>query len=412
MSLNCICDSERFRHRSYRPFGLASLLRMATNGSDMTKVGEQLLDFVGKYDEPEALLDLALVLELKFERASALAVQKLAIEAKRLYRINEAHSRPGSLRLLVLKAPGDLMTNTPFECLVEHSTLTIDVLYVDETLKPDFDFPSHDVLLVAPCALDQNRSLLESISAALQRNAAAIINRPERIPCTTREAAWNLLKDESAICVAETQRVSREKLIAQAGDAHAPCVAGIPFPAIIRPVGSHAGRGLERIEHSAALRMYLDKSAHEEFYVASFIDYRSQDGLYRKYRIALIDGQPHISHMGISQHWMVHYPYEEMIAHPERRKEEAEFMSSFRHGFALRHRHALSRVARLTGLDYVGLDCAESPDGRLVIFELATAMVVHDMDDPKTFPYKSPQMRLYFDAFCDMVVRKGQERRD
>jgi hypothetical protein len=143
----------------------------------------------------------------------------------------------------------------------------------------------------------------------------------------------------------------------------------------------------------------------QEYYVAPFIDYSGTDGLFRKYRIVMIDGTPFLCHMGISSEWMVHYPYKEMIAHPERREEEARLMATFDSDFAVRHRDALRSIAELTGLDYIGFDCAETSDGRLLIFEVATAMVVHDMDDPNLFPYKLPQMRRVFDAFYDMLRR-------
>src|SRR5258708_8565783 len=102
--------------------------------------------------------------------------------------------------------------------------------------------------------------------------------------------------------------------------------------------------------------------------------------------------------MGISTEWMVHYPYAEMVAHAERRDEEARFMASFDSGFAARHGAALRTIAELTGLDYVGFDCAETADGRLLVFEIATAMIVHDMDDPNPFPYKIPQLPPLFAA--------------
>jgi hypothetical protein len=53
----------------------------------------------------------------------------------------------------------------------------------------------------------------------------------------------------------------------------------------------------------------------------------------------------------------------------------------------------------------VGFDCAETSDGRLLIFEIATGMVVHDMDDPNLFPYKIPQIRRVADAFHEMLRR-------
>jgi hypothetical protein len=121
----------------------------------------------------------------------------------------------------------------------------------------------------------------------------------------------------------------------------------------------------------------------------------------------MIDGRPWVCHMGISDTWMVHYPYPEMLAHAARRAEEAGFMASFDSAFAVRHGAALRSVSHLTGLDYVGFDCAETADGRLLIFEIATGMVVHDMDDPQSFPYKGPQMRRVFDAFQAMLHRSA-----
>lgn len=396
----------------YQPRGLSALLRLAASGGDLTQLGAALIDYCGSHDDPQALLDLAWVLELKFERASALSVQQLAIGMQRLYRVRNGASRE-PLKLLVFKAPGDLMTNTPFECLVAQANFQIDVLYVDDSLEADFRLPAHDVILVGPCALDGNRAALARIATLLNSTCAPVINRPHCIPYTTRDGAWNLLGAEAGICMAHTVRVGRARLADQLQTAgRTGEVAGVKFPMIIRPVGSHAGQGLARVLTLDELTQYLNQSDRDEFYVASYIDYRSEDGLFRKYRIALIDGVPYVSHMGISVHWMVHYPYEEMLAHAERRDEEARFMATFDADFAQRHRAALATVAKRTGLDYVGLDCAETPDGRLVIFEIATAMVVHDMDDPDAFPYKPARMKRFFDAFCAMVERKATTNRE
>ncbi|WP_321817707.1 MULTISPECIES: RimK family alpha-L-glutamate ligase [unclassified Paraburkholderia] len=405
-------DAQTVQETSYQPLGLSALLRLASNGGDLTQLGAMLIEYSHTHDDPQALLELAWVLELKFERASALAVQKLAISMQRQYRIHQAVSHD-PVKLLVFKAAGDLMTNTPFECLVAYAGFQIDVLFVDEALCADCRLPEHDVILVGPCALDGNRAALARIAELLKRTDAPVINRPDRIPCTTRDAAWNLLGAEAGIHMANTVRVERAVLVARINKPEGVNdVAGVHFPMIIRPVGSHAGQGLARVQTMDELAQYLRESDREEFYVASYIDYRSADGLFRKYRIALIDGVPYVSHMGISVHWMVHYPYEEMLAHPQRREEEARFMATFDVDFAHRHRDALATVAKSTGLDYVGLDCAETPDGRLVIFEIATAMVVHDMDDPTAFPYKPARMKRFFDAFCAMVERKAKMNRE
>jgi glutathione synthase/RimK-type ligase-like ATP-grasp enzyme len=394
----------------YQPLGLAALLRKATAGNDLTPLGESLLAHSERCDDPHALLELSLVLQLKYQKASALAVQTLAIQMRRHYRLKSAHSADAPVKLLVLKSPGDLMANTPFECLIENADLQVEVLYVDGDSPQDASLPEHDVILVAACALDENADPLARIASLIDRADCRVLNRPERIAHTTRDAAYALLGKLPGICMAHTVRLSREQVLEAASGAFdlSDALDG-QYPFIVRPVGSHAGQGLVKVSDGAELARYMASANAQEYYVAPFIDYSSADGLFRKYRIVMIEGTPYVCHMGISREWMVHYPYAEMIAHPERREEESRLMASFDSDFAVRHREALRMIAETTDLDYVGFDCAETSDGRLLIFEIATAMVVHDMDDPDTFPHKAPQMRRVFDAFYQMLRRAAKD---
>jgi len=395
----------------YQPLGLATLLRQATAGTDLAPLGERLIALSQTNDDPQVLLDLALVLELKYQQASALAVQALALQAQRHYRLKSTSS-PSPLRLLALKAPGDLMANTPFESLLEQADLQIEALYVDGETPLPATLPEHDVLLVAACALDSNATALAQMTELVANTARPVLNRPDGIAHTTRDAAYALLGKAPGICMAPTLRAPRAQLLEAAALTWDLAQAlGGQYPVLVRPVGSHAGQGLTKIASPEELKMHLASAHAEEFYVAPFIDYSDADGLFRKYRIVLIDGKPYVCHMGISQHWMVHYPYPEMKAHPERREEEARCMATFDDDFAVRHREALLAIASLSGLDYIGFDCAETHDGRLLIFEVATAMIVHDMDDTTLFPYKLPQMRRVFGAF-DAMLRRAAARTD
>ena len=55
------------------------------------------------------------------------------------------------------------------------------------------------------------------------------------------------------------------------------------------------------------------------------------------------------------------------------------------------------------------MDCAEDPDGNLVVFEADNALIVHDMDCQTVFPYKTKAMRQIFTAFEDMLgIRTAQ----
>ena len=185
---------------------------------------------------------------------------------------------------------------------------------------------------------------------------------------------------------------------------------GLDFPLIARPTGSHAGEGLRKIDSRADLDAYLAETEGPAHYVAPFVDYSGADGLFRKYRIVLIEGAPFAVHMAVSPRWMVHYLNADMIDNPAHRAEEARFMANFDQDFARRHAIALHAVWRRAGLDYVLLDCAETRDGELLIFEAGTAMIIHALDPKDLFPYKAPQMTKIFAAFQDMLRRRAAPR--
>jgi hypothetical protein len=188
--------------------------------------------------------------------------------------------------------------------------------------------------------------------------------------------------------------VDRARRGAAAGD-----VLTGAYPIIIRPVGSHAGRALDRIDDDGALGAYLQSEPAAVFYVSPFVDYAGADGLYRKYRIAFFGGRPFLCHMAVSEHWMVHYLNAGMAENQAKRDEERLAMETFDEGFARRQAANLDWLTGRIDLDYFAIDCAELPDGSLLIFEADVAMIIHDFDPASVYPYKKRQMRKVFDAF-------------
>jgi hypothetical protein len=108
--------------------------------------------------------------------------------------------------------------------------------------------------------------------------------------------------------------------------------------------------------------------------------------------------------MGISSNWMIHYVNAGMYEDAQKRTEEAAFMEHFDE-FALRHRKALDAIYQRTQLDYLCIDCAETRDGHLLIFEIDHTMVVHAMDPEQLFPYKQAHMLKVKTAFRDFLSR-------
>jgi glutathione synthase/RimK-type ligase-like ATP-grasp enzyme len=302
------------------------------------------------------------------------------------------------------------MANAPLEFLLEGSNITLDLLYIVPGAPPPAVIPEHDLAIVAVGESDDNRAVLREVDSLIRGWKRPVLNPPLRIAELSRDAACSLLQAANGTAIPTTLRVAHEVVerIGAGAAAVESILAGGRFPIIARPIGSHAGDGLSKLDDASAVVGYLQGRPEGEFYISPFVDYRSADGLFRKYRIALIDGRPYACHMAVSQHWMVHYLNAGMTESAAKRDEEAQFMAAFDDDFAIRHKVALHAIAERVGLAYFAIDCGELPDGSLLLFEADVAMIVHAMDPPDMFPYKGPQMRKVFAAFAAMLRKYAQ----
>ncbi len=376
--------------------GLVELMRFAHAGVDISPIGQILIEKTAENpDDANALLDLGIVLQLRGNRELAMQVQKQAIELQRAYVLP---AKNPTLRVLTLMSAGDLMANTPIEFLVENSDIELTQFFVTEDLftvagNLNEDLPQHDVLFVAIAESEENLPLLKQLEPILKNWTKPVLNPPEKITKMSRDAACQLLANIDEISMPETLRYSLESLNS----------ASFDYPIIIRPIDSHAGHDLDKIESENALKNYLAQQNYNEFFVAKFIDYRNADGLFRKYRVMLIAGKPFLAHLAISQNWMIHYLNAGMAEDAKKRAEEAQVMAQFNETFAQKHAAAFQKIYQRSGLDYVGLDCSETPDGKLLIFEIDSCMIVHAIDPIDLFPYKPTHMANLFAAFQQLL---------
>lgn len=393
-------------HNQEPLIGLAVLMRMAYSGVDLGPLCTQLVARAERDpDDANAMMDLSTVLQLRGSRDIALATQRLALEARQIYSPPTA-TGGATIKVLAIMAPGDLMSNTPLEFLLEESDVALDILYVGPGLPLPSVLPEHDVLFIAVGESDQTLPLLKELERIAASWSRPVLNQPERIAKMSRDAACALLSSTPGIVMPVTLRIER-KTLQRIGEHDIPLSSVLEdgaFPVIVRPVDSHAGQGLEKLDDAAAIAAYLLSMPQNEFYISRFIDYRAPDGLFRKYRIVLIDGRPFLCHLAISQHWMIHYLNAGMADSAEKRAEEARCMASFDADFAQRHAAALHAIYERTGLDYLGIDCGEGHDGKLLIFEVDSNMIVHAIDPVDVFPYKQPQMQQVFAAFRAMLM--------
>jgi glutathione synthase/RimK-type ligase-like ATP-grasp enzyme len=389
------------------PIGLPTLAKMAFDGKDLAPIWNELVRQVTAANgDAAALLDLSTIAHLQGRPEDRLALQAEAFRFSRIYRHPPAAGDAGTLRLLAFVAPGDFMANIPIEFMVRSANVSLDMIYVVPGM-PLPEIPDHDVALVAVAESDENQPVLAEIAKLIRQWPRPVINKPEYIARLTRAGTWQLLNDIPGVVFPMNLRVPHQTMLAlQSGTVDIENIlGGAGFPIIARPADSHAGKGLVKLDSAEELPDYLDEWPVDDFYIAPFVDYRGADGLFRKYRIAFIDGRPFACHMAISEHWMIHYLNAGMTESATKRAEEAKFMTTFDDDFAIRHRIALEAIAQRAGLEYLPIDCAETRDGKLLVFESGTNMIVHSMDPPDLFPYKPPQMEKVFAAFEAMLRR-------
>jgi hypothetical protein len=383
---------------------------MAVTGNDLRPLWQQLISKVldGTAEAGEGL-DLSLIAQLLGDKQSGLAIQDEILASHQLFRSPCSVQAP-RLRVLALAAATDMGSNTPIEFLLDQSGIELMTLYVIPQVELPAPLPDHDVAIVIASDSEDCHDALRKIDLMASRWPRPLLNPPRLVCNLDRDKLHGLLAGIEGLEIPTTTGVTREQLsdlsrsVAALGD----IAADLAFPVIVRPRGSHAGAGLAKIDDCAAMARYLGERHEQNFFISRFVDYSGDDGLFRKCRIVFIDGQPYACHMAVADRWDIWYLNAGMSASVSKRLEEETFMRTFDTGFARRHHTALTGLADRIGLDYFTVDCAETKNGSLLIFEADNTAIVHDMDPPEIFPYKPPQMRKIFDAFAAMLDRRAQ----
>jgi len=256
--------------------------------------------------------------------------------------------------------------------------------------------PPFDLVFNTIADADLGVPYFDEVAAIIARAGRPVLNAPERLHATRRDRLADTLAGIPGLLVPETRRLSRAVL---AG-------TRIERPQLVRPAGDHGGEALMLVEDDGALERFRLSAPAEHFYLSDFCDFRSADGLYRKYRLIFIDREPYPYHLVIGAHWKLHYWRNEKDVTDAMKAEEAAFLEDWQSVF----KGALGDTARAIGrrldLDYGGMDCGILPDGRIVLFEANANMLVHLNDSAERFPHKHRFVPRIFEAMTDFVQRQ------
>jgi hypothetical protein len=210
---------------------------------------------------------------------------------------------------------------------------------------------------------------LQALRTLLRGYRGRLFNRPQAVASTTREGVARLLAGVDGLVVPRVVRLPAGKPIdaAELGDA-------LGWPLILRRAGTHTGKSLELArgagDLSTASAPDCDQLATE------FIDFRSADGLYRKYRVHFFGTRRVFRHLYVSDGWNIHSGVQlAFMVHRPELLEEARMMYERPEGcFPPQVEAVLQHIRVRMPLDFFGVDFGVLPDGRVVLFEANAAM--------------------------------------
>jgi len=308
-------------------------------------------------------------------------------------------------RVLILHGSG--YGNVPLKWLIPQQVNTSIFWFVEYTTPATLlSMPSYDVIFNAVGDADMDGPTFAMTCAFMQASTLRMLNNPHRVAATRRDRLPRLLDGIAGIDTPPVIRVTNVDE-AVAGIA----ASGMAFPVLLRPIGSHGGKGLHWLDGPGGLRA-IEPGVADAWYLSPARDYRSADGYWRKYRMIFVDRRPYPYHLAISSHWLVHYVTADMVSDPAKRAEEQRFLREPDAVLGAAAMASIQAIGERMDLDYAGIDFSILPDGRVLVFEANATMLVHPEREPE-FAYKNPSVQNIVNAFealmagCAEVVHAG-----
>ena len=305
---------------------------------------------------------------------------------------------PADFRVLALFAP--FAGNLPSDYLFKDSPYDTDTLALFASGEYDAERLGQNVQVLVNLISDADQAdgLLPLAANLADRLGKPTVNDPRMVRRTTRDAVAALLE---GIPGCRIPKILRQ----QAGTdlAAATLQAALSFPPtiLVRPAGTHGGDDFEKIDDAADLTAFLAQRGESDRYFIEYIDYRSCDGYFRKYRFIFVDEQILPYHLAIADDWKVHRDSTDMANQRWMQQEEEAFLNDPATVFNSGHYRVLREIQQRIGLEYFGIDCGLDRAGNLVVFEVNASMLVHDQN--RDFPYKAPFVHRIKSAFDEML---------
>ena len=263
-----------------------------------------------------------------------------------------------------LKGSTDLGRLLP-DTVIRHR-LVVTPEFLGRTSKPDLS--RYPVIANLITEAEHNAKILDGVQRLLQGVAGRVINPPDAVLRSKRDQVAELLAGVDGLIAPKTVRLRGDQ-----PDITAAVLSRVEPPLILRQAGTHGGKVLGLFD--SVERAIEAVEPGRDHIATHFVDFRSEDGLYRKYRVFFIGQRRIARHLLISDHWSIHghARSEFMAPRPELIAEERSMFES-ETPFPPQVEAVFDAVRSRMPLDFFGLDFALTGDGQVVLFEANATM--------------------------------------
>jgi hypothetical protein len=303
--------------------------------------------------------------------------------------------------LLLVSAAGG---NAPTAALLDEQLFQATVL-VTEYYYAKGPLPAHDLIVNGVGDADLCAEGLDAAREMLRRIGRPVINHPLAVRKTGRAAIAERLRTAPHVIAPRMMKVPRH-VLARSDAASVLARHGFGFPVLVRAEGFHSDRNFIRADNAEVLAAAADSLPGDDVWLIEPLDARDRDGMFRRFRVMIVDRKLYPLHLAIARHWKVHFANADVAASEQHRAQERAFLDDMAGFLGPRAMAALERINAVLDLDYGGIDFALDADGNVLFFEANAALVMVPLPADQQWAYR----QAAFDTLRAAMRRMLRER--